>query len=233
MRLVLAEDSVLLREGLAALLGEAGFEVVGVAGDGEEAVRLVRRAGPDVAVLDVRMPPSYTDEGLRAADEIRLWDPGVGILMLSQYVNTAYVLRLMSQGAKGLGYLVKDRVSDVKELADAVQRVGTGGSVVDPDVVSRLMDDRRHGNRWDHLTRRERDVLEMMAQGRSNRAIAERLGLSEKTVEAHVRSLFAKLDLVPSTDDHRRVLAVLSYLRSPVPPRPRDRRRRRGPSGEP
>jgi DNA-binding NarL/FixJ family response regulator len=175
MRLVLAEDSVLLREGLAALLGEAGFEVVGQAGDGEEVVRLVRRFRPDVAILDIRMPPSYTDEGLRAADEVRLLDPSVGILVLSQYVNTAYVLRLMSQGAKGLGYLVKDRVSDVKELADAVHRVGSGGSVIDPDVVARLMDGRRHGNRWESVTAREREVLALMAEGRSNRAIADRL----------------------------------------------------------
>jgi DNA-binding NarL/FixJ family response regulator len=217
MRLVLAEDSVLLREGLAALLGEAGFEVVGQAGDGEELVRLVRRFGPDVAILDIRMPPSYTDEGLRAADEVRLLDPRVGILVLSQYVNTAYVLRLMSDEAKGLGYLLKDRVSDVKELADAVQRVGSGGSVIDPEVVTRLMDGRRHGARWASLTARERHVLALMAEGRSNRAIAERLCLSEKTVEAHVRSIFTKLDLMPSMDDHRRVLAVLSYLRAPVP----------------
>jgi DNA-binding NarL/FixJ family response regulator len=221
MRLVLAEDSVLLREGLAALLGQAGFEVVGQTGDVEDAVRLVRSCRPDVAVLDVCMPPSYTDEGLRAADEIRARHPGVGILMLSQYVDTAYVLRLMSRGAKGLGYLVKDRVSDVNELADAVHRVGSGGSVIDPEVVTRLMDGRRHGKRWASLTAREHDVLEVMAQGRSNRAIADRLGLSKKTVEAHVRSLFVKLDLMPSADDHRRVLAVLSYLRTPVPARPR------------
>jgi DNA-binding NarL/FixJ family response regulator len=216
MRLVLAEDSVLLRDGLAALLGEAGFHVVGQAGDGEEAIRLVRIFRPDVAVLDTRMPPSYTDEGLRTADAIRLRDPGVGILVLSQYVNTAYVLRLMSQGAKGLGYLLKDRVSDVRELADAVHRVGSGGSVIDPEVVTRLMDGRRNGNRWEHLTTQERDVLELMAQGRSNRPIAERLRLSESTVEAHVRSIFTKLDLVTPMDDDRRVLAVLSYLRTPV-----------------
>jgi DNA-binding NarL/FixJ family response regulator len=215
VRLVLAEDSLLLREGLAALLGEGGFEVVGQAGNGVEAIELVRSTRPDVVVLDIRMPPTYTDEGLRAAQQLRAEDPDVGILVLSQYVNTAYVVRLMSAGAKGIGYLVKDRVSDVGELTDAVQRVGMGGTVVDPEVVTRLMDRRRERNRWEHLSERERDVLGLMAEGRTNRAIADRLHLSEKTVEAHVRSIFTKLGLVPSTEDHRRVLAVLSYLRSP------------------
>ncbi|MGH9040295.1 MAG: response regulator transcription factor [Acidimicrobiia bacterium] len=216
MRLVLVEDTVLVREGLAALLGEAGFDVVGQAGDGEEAVRMVGTALPDVVILDIRMPPTYTDEGLRAAHEIRLRHLGVGILVLSQYVNTAYVVRLMSQGAEGMGYLLKDRVSDVKELADAVERIGAGGSVVDPEVVTRLMDRRRQRSLAEKVTERERDVLELMAQGRSNNAIANRLSLCEKTVESHVRSIFTKLDLVPSTDDHRRVLAVVSYLRDPV-----------------
>lgn len=214
MRLVLADDSVLLREGLSRLLREAGFDVVGTAGDGEGAVRLVKDLRPDVAVLDIRMPPSHTDEGLRAAHQIRLLYPGVGVLVLSQYVDTGYVVTLMSDGANGVGYLLKDRVSDLAELVDAVRRVGSGGCVVDPEVVTRLMERRRQPGELESLTDRERKVLELMAQGRSNHAIAERLFLSEKTVETHVRSIFTKLDLIPSGDDHRRVLAVLRHMRS-------------------
>jgi DNA-binding NarL/FixJ family response regulator len=214
MRLVLAEDSVLLREGLARLLNEVGFEVVGQAGDGEEVVRLVRRERPDVVIVDIRMPPSYSDEGFRAAQAIREHDPSVGVLVLSQYVDAGYVMRLLAEGAEGLGYLLKDRVSDLEELADAVRRVGVGGCVVDPEVVSRLLHRPRQGSQLDALTERELGVLKLMAQGRSNHAIASRLFLSEKTVEAHVRSIFTKLDLTLSSDDHRRVLAVLRYLRS-------------------
>jgi DNA-binding NarL/FixJ family response regulator len=219
MRLVLADDSVLLREGLTRLLQEAGFEVVGTAADGDGAVRLVKDLQPDVAVLDIRMPPSHTDEGLRAAREIRLHHRGVGILVLSQYVDTGYVVSLMSDGADGVGYLLKDRVSDLAEFLDAVRRVGSGGCVVDPEVVTRLMERRRQPGELESLTEREQTVLELMAQGRSNHAIAGRLFLSEKTVEAHVRAIFSKLDLIPSDDDHRRVLAVLRHLRS-VPPSP-------------
>jgi DNA-binding NarL/FixJ family response regulator len=214
MRLVLAEDSVLLREGLVRLLHEVGFEVVGQAGDGDEAVRLVRRERPDAAVLDIRMPPSFTDEGLRAAEAIREHDPSVGVLVLSQYVDPGYVMRLLGGGAEGMGYLLKDRVSDLEELADAVRRVGAGGCVVDPEVVTRLLHRPRQTSQLDALTERERGVLKLMAQGRSNHAIAVRLFLSEKTVEAHVRSIFTKLDLALSSDDHRRVLAVLRYLRA-------------------
>ena len=214
MRLVLAEDSVLLREGLCRLLREAGFDVVATAADGETAVRMVTEVHPDVAVLDIRMPPSYTDEGLRAARDIRLRDPDVGVLVLSQYVETGYVVDLMSQGAEGVGYLLKDRLSDLGELVDAVRRVGSGGCVVDPEVVTRLLERRRPASRLDDLTGRERQILELMAQGRSNHAIANLLSLRDKTVEAHVRSIFSKLGLLPSSDDHRRVLAVLQHLRS-------------------
>lgn len=217
MRLVLAEDSVLLREGLSRLLHEAGFEVVGKAADGEEVIRLVEETRPDVAIVDIRMPPSYTDEGLRAAHDIRVDHPGVGVLVLSQYVDTGYVVRLMAQGADGVGYLLKDRVSDVDELADAVRRVASRGCVVDPEVVTRLLERRSQTSAVENLSQREREVLELMAQGRSNHAIAGLLVLSEKTVEAHVRSIFTKLDLAPSSGDHRRVLAVLRHLRAGSP----------------
>ncbi len=214
MRLVLAEDSVLLREGLSRLLTEAGFDVVAVAGDADGALRLVEEHRPDVAVLDIRMPPTHSDEGLRAASEIRLRFPEVGILVLSQYVETAYAVRLMADGAEGVGYLLKDRVSDVAELADAVRRVGSGGCVVDPHVVSRLLGRKRPASGLDRLSERERAVLALMAEGRSNHSIAQRLFMSEKTVESHVRTIFTKLDLPPSGDDHRRVLAVVRYLRA-------------------
>jgi DNA-binding NarL/FixJ family response regulator len=214
MRLVLAEDSVLLREGLSRLLEEAGFDVVAVAGDADGALQLVDKHRPDVAVLDVRMPPTHTDEGLRAACDIRLRYPEVGILVLSQYVETSYAARLMAGGAEGVGYLLKDRVSDVSELADAVRRVGSGGCVVDPQVVSRLLGRKRPASGLDQLSERERAVLGLMAEGRSNHAVAQRLFMSEKTVESHVRTIFTKLDLALSGDDHRRVLAVLEYLRA-------------------
>jgi DNA-binding NarL/FixJ family response regulator len=214
VRLILAEDSILLREGLSRLLVEAGFEVVATAGDGDEAVRLVEECKPDVAVLDIRMPPGHTDEGLRAAHEIRRTHPEVGILVLSQYVETSYAVRLMNEGTEGIGYMLKDRVSDIAELAEAVRRVGSGGCVVDPQVVGRLLGRKRPEQALDRLSEREREVLALMAEGRSNHSIAERLFMSEKTVESHVRGIFTKLDLMPSGDDHRRVLAVLRYLRT-------------------
>jgi len=214
VRLFLADDSVLFREGLARLLQEAGFEVVGQAGDAEQLLGDVRRLRPDVAIVDIRMPPSYTDEGLVAAHRIRMQDAGVGVLVLSQYVETAYAMTLIAHGAEGLGYLLKDRVSNLGELAEAVRRVGDGGTVIDSEVVGRLLERKRHTSPLDDLTRRERAVLALMAEGRSNQAIADRLCLSGKTVEAHVRSIFTKFDLMPAAEDHRRVLAVLNYLRS-------------------
>jgi DNA-binding NarL/FixJ family response regulator len=213
VRIVVADDSVLLREGLIRLLGEAGFEVVAATGDADTALALVDKHQPDLVVLDIRMPPTHTDEGLRAAHEIRQRHPGIGTLILSQYVEAGYAVRLLEDGAEGVGYLLKDRISDVGELADAVRRVASGGCVVDPQVVSRLLGRKRSDHDIDRLSERERAVLACMAEGRSNSAIAKRLFMSDKTVESHVRSIFTKLDLEPSADDHRRVLAVLRYLR--------------------
>ena len=213
MRVALADDAVLLREGLARLLAEAGFEVVGLAGDGEELLELVESASPDVAIVDIRMPPTHTDEGLRAAKVIRARWPAVGILVLSQHVNARYALELLSAGTDGVGYLLKERVSDLDELASSVNRVGHGGSVLDPAVVDEFVGRRRPGdNPIDHLTEREREVLALMAEGRSNRAIAERLFVTEHTVEKHVKNIFGSLRLPVSADDHRRVLAVITYL---------------------
>jgi DNA-binding NarL/FixJ family response regulator len=215
MRVVIADDSLLLREGVSRLLVETGFEVVGHASDADELLREVAEKRPDVAIVDIRMPPTHTDEGLRAARELRERHPSLGILVLSQYVRPSYAFELLADDARGLGYLLKDRVSDLRDLSEAVERVGRGGSVLDPSVVAQLVGRRRQGHDpIDDLSEREREVLALMAEGRSNRAIAERLFITERTVEKHVRSILMKLRIPESQEDHRRVLAVLAYLDS-------------------
>ena len=214
MRVVVAEDSVLLREGIVRLLEDHGFEVVGQAGDAEDLVRKVSAHKPDVAVVDIRMPPTNTDDGLRAALEIRRRLPATGVLVLSQYVEEGYALELVGDSADGTGYLLKDRVADVDRFADAVRRVGDGGSVLDPEVVAVLLGRRRRDDPLAELTDREREVLALMAEGRSNAAIAEQLVVTERAVEKHVTSIFGKLGLSPAPEDHRRVLAVLAFLRA-------------------
>ena len=214
IRVVIAEDSVLLREGIARLLEESGFEVAAQAGDAEDLLRKVGAHKPDVAVVDVRMPPTHTDEGLRAAHRIRADHPGVGVLVLSQYVEEAYALDLLAQSTESTGYLLKDRISDVDSFTDAVRRVANGGSALDPEVVALLLGRRRREDPLASLTPREREVLGLMAEGRSNAAIAEALVVTERAVEKHVTSIFTKLDLTPAAEDHRRVLAVLRYLQS-------------------
>jgi DNA-binding NarL/FixJ family response regulator len=213
MRIVIAEDSVLLREGIARLLEDAGFDVVGQAGNAEELLLKVRSYSPQVAIVDIRMPPSHTDEGLRAAREIREKYPGTAVLVLSQYVEPEYALDLLSESAEGVGYLLKDRVADVGEFAAAVRRVGEGGSALDPAVVALLVGRSRKDDPVARLTPREREVLEQMAEGRSNQAISQRLVVTERAVEKHVTSIFGKLRLPADAADHRRVLAVLTYLR--------------------
>jgi DNA-binding NarL/FixJ family response regulator/class 3 adenylate cyclase len=214
MRVVLADDSVLLREGIARLLEDAGFEVVAQGGTAEDLLRHVGLHKPDIALVDIRMPPTQTDEGLRAAKQIRERWPDCGVLVLSQYVEPAYAMELLGENAEGVGYLLKDRVSDVEEFAAAVRRVGEGGSALDPAVVSQLVGRRRTDDPLEDLTPREREVLELMAEGRSNQAIAERMVITLRAVEKHVTSIFGKLRLPASAEDHRRVLAVLTYLRS-------------------
>jgi DNA-binding NarL/FixJ family response regulator len=209
-----AEDSVLLREGIVRLLSERGFEVVGQAGDAEDLLRKVGAHKPDVVVADIRMPPDNTDDGLRAALEIRKRHPDTGVLVLSAYVEEAYAMELVSDTAAGLGYMLKDRVADVGAFVDALRRVAEGGSALDPEVVSRLLGRSRRDDPLGELTPREREVLELMAEGRSNSAIAEQLVVTERAVEKHVTSIFGKLNLTPAAEDHRRVLAVLTFLRS-------------------
>jgi len=214
MRVVVADDSVLLREGVVRLLEENGFEVVGQAGDAEDLIRKVRAHKPDVAVVDIRMPPTNTDDGLRAALEIRAELPDTGVLVLSQYVEEGYALDLVSESAGGVGYLLKDRVADVDRFVESVRRVADGGSALDPEVVSQLVGRARRDDPLEELTPREREVLELMAEGRSNNAIAEKMTVTERAVEKHVTSIFGKLGLPPAPEDHRRVLAVLAFLRA-------------------
>jgi DNA-binding NarL/FixJ family response regulator len=213
MRVVIAEDAVLLREGIARLLSEAGMEVVAKVGDGASLVTAIEAQRPEVAIVDVRMPPSFQDEGLRAAIEARRRVPGSPVLVLSQYVEERYAGELIESGAEGVGYLLKDRVADVGDFVAAVRQVAAGGTVLDPEVVAQLVTRRRRGDRLETLTEREREVLSLMAEGRTNAAIAERLFVSEGTVEKHVTSVFGKLGLPATEADHRRVLAVLAYLR--------------------
>lgn len=212
MRVVLGEDSVLLREGIARLLEDCGFEVVGRAADADDLLRKVRAHKPDVAIVDIKMPPTHTDEGLVAARVIRSELPGTAVLVLSQYVEEDYALGLLEGSAEGVGYLLKDRVADVDRFIDSVRRVADGGSVLDPQVVTQMLRHRRAGSPLDELSPREREVLALMAEGRSNHAIAAELVITERAVEKHVTSIFGKLRLPATADDHRRVLAVLTYL---------------------
>lgn len=212
MRVVIADDSVLLREGLARVLAEAGIEIAAQVGDADALLRAVRDERPDVAIVDVRMPPTHTDEGTAAAVRIRDELPEVGILILSQVVEAGHALRLFSETPEGFGYLLKDRVLEIDEFLDAIRRVAAGGTVIDPKVVAQLLG-RTEGSALDELSPREREVLGLMAEGRSNQAICERLFLSPKTVESHVASIFLKLRLPKDAGDHRRVLAVLAYMR--------------------
>jgi DNA-binding NarL/FixJ family response regulator len=214
MRVVIAEDAALFREGLARLITDRGYRVVAAVGDADALLEAVAEHDPDVAVVDIRMPPTHTDEGLRAAIELRREHPGTGVLVLSQYIETRYAARLLEGNAAGVGYLLKDRVADVAEFADALARVAAGGTALDPEVVSQLVRVTRHSRGVATLTPRERDVLSLMAEGRSNAGIAAALVVSAGVVEKHVASIFGKLGLPPSEADNRRVLAVLRYLGS-------------------
>jgi DNA-binding NarL/FixJ family response regulator len=214
VRVVVADDSVLMREGIVRLLSEAGLEVVAQAGDADDLKRKVRAHKPDVAVIDIRMPPTNTDDGLRAALELRAELPSTGVLVLSQYVEEGYAVDLLAEGGDGVGYLLKDRVADVKLFVDAVSCVADGGSALDPEVVSHMLKRKRADDPLEELTPREREVLALMAEGRSNRAVAEAMVVTERAVEKHVTSIFGKLRLTASPEDHRRVLAVLTYLRA-------------------
>jgi DNA-binding NarL/FixJ family response regulator len=216
VRVVICDDSALFRRGLALLLTDVGVDVLQATADVRHLTAVTAAERPDAVILDIRMPPSFTDEGLTAADQLRRAHPGLGVLVLSTYAETTYAMRLLQIGT-GVGYLLKDRVDDARAVRDALERVVRGQTVVDPDIVTRLLTHRRNTDRLDRLTDRERDVLAHMAEGRSNAAIARRLRLAEKTVESHIATLLNKLDLEPTRDDNRRVLAVLAWLRG-VPP---------------
>ena len=213
MRVVIAEDLALLRDGLARLLEANGFEVVAAVDNGDALVHAVRLERPDIAIVDIRLPPSFRDEGLRAALELRQTVPEMAILVVSQYVEHTYATELLATGGGGVGYLLKDRVLNVDDFVDAVRRVAEGGTALDPEVVAQLFSRRRSKGPLQRLTKRELEVLGLMAEGRTNAGIAKRLWLTEKTVEAHVRSILMKLGLPMNSDDHRRVLAVLAFLR--------------------
>ena len=214
LRVVIAEDSVLMREGIASLLEGAGFEIVGKSSTADDLLLKVRSYKPHVAIVDIRMPPNHTDEGLVAAKEIREQHPEVGVLVLSQYVEPAYAMELIADDAEGVGYLLKDRIPDVDEFRSSVRRVAEGGSALDPAIVTQLVGRRRSDDPVETLTPREREVLELMAEGRSNQSIAQKLVVTERAVEKHVTSIFGKLRLPATPEDHRRVLAVLAFLRS-------------------
>jgi DNA-binding NarL/FixJ family response regulator len=213
MRIVIAEDAAVIRAGLVEILADRGHEIVSAVGDAQALLNAVSGHQPDVAIIDVRMPPDHTDEGLRAALTIRRDHPGTGVLMFSQYVETRYAADLISGRTGGVGYLLKDRVANVREFTDAIDRVAAGGTAFDPEVVSGLLNATRHASTLAVLTPRERDVLALMAEGRSNSAIAARLVITERAVEKHITNIFTKLGLPPSDSDHRRVLAVLTYLK--------------------
>jgi DNA-binding NarL/FixJ family response regulator len=214
VRVVIADDSVLLREGLVRVVVDGGIDVVAQVGNAEDLLAAVRREQPDVAIVDVRMPPSFTDEGARAARAIRADHPSVGVLVLSQVVEATHALALFSERPDGFGYLLKDRVVEIDDFLDAVRRVGRGGTAIDPEVISQLVGRRGDDGPLAELTPREREVLGLMAEGRSNQGISQKLFLSPRTVETHVNGIFLKLGLMPAPDDHRRVLAVLAFLRS-------------------
>jgi DNA-binding NarL/FixJ family response regulator len=213
LRVVIAEDTVLLREGLRRVLGDAGLEVAGTAADAQRLLQLVGTLRPDVVLADVRMPPTQTTEGLLAARQIRQQWPGTAVVVLSQHVETELLFDLLADDPRGVGYVLKERVADIAQFTGAIRRVAAGESVIDPEVVSRLVARPRRDSPLETLTARERDVLALMAEGRSNQAIASQLWMSPKTVETHVGNIFTKLGLVPASEDHRRVLAVLAFLR--------------------
>ncbi|GAA1654026.1 response regulator transcription factor [Kribbella alba] len=214
MRVAIAEDSVLLREGLARLLVDAGFDVLARCGDADELLRVLRSLLPDIVIVDIRLPPTHTDEGLRAAVRIRADHPGVGVLVLSQYVESGLAMKLLADSAEGVGYLLKDRISDVPDFLEAVKRVAAGGSAIDPTIVSTLLSRRRSDDPLAALTPREREVLELMAAGNSNQGIADRLVITLRAVEKYVSSIFGKLGIPATGSESRRVLAVLLFLRS-------------------